>query len=78
MGSSLRERSTLSVVTLSTAVVYATVTLSLGFDIKMSLLSALPAPKRTAPTVSRWERDDEDVKEMDQRTLVVQVGMCFK
>jgi len=39
----------------------------------MSLLSALPAPKRKAPTVSRWEQDDVSVKEMDQRTLIVQV-----
>eukprot|EP00892_Ulva_mutabilis_P000193 jgi/Ulvmu1/10174/UM006_0130.1 len=38
----------------------------------MSLLSALPAPKRKAPTVSRWEKDDVAVKEMEQRTLIIQ------
>lgn len=44
----------------------------------MSLLSALPAPKRTGPKPkSRWD-DDEPAftREMDQRALIAQVSFC--
>lgn len=44
----------------------------------MSLLSSLPAPKRSGlKPKSRWDNDDEPAvtREMDQRAIIAQVSL---